>query len=678
MIRILVLEDDDHFRRVLADALGDEGYSVASCASGDEAVNKARQEEFALIVSDIKMKGMDGLGAVSLIQSLQPEMSSLVITGFADTVEQVRADNLCLDGFLKKPFDLDVFLDRVEALLKKQASLKSEVLASAGRLKWLRWINEREGNRLDKLPHISWSELIRITRSLSCQLGIDGFETERLLSGQLWFASRTESEEYSIPVVFRDVLGPDSQGLLSEASSALSTLYSQSPREVPESLLAMIEDLKDRASDAGIVDTNLLATAQLLFQRGDYDSCEKALNDFFASELAFGRNRIKGQVLRAHLFLRSERPEKARQTVRRMIESARQDGPFALSEACLAAGLFLLQQGAFGEAIACYREAGQACLTLNFKQEAAACLLTGELLEAPKMTRPLAERLIGFASPSFHQCLASFRSTFNLVLRRWDLDFDKISKIQTAESRVVPQARVELYSLGGFKVLCNGQEVLKPWWRSSKARQLFCYLALDRSRLSEESLIEQFWPGDPTKGRNNLYTAASYIRGAFRKAGLKTEPLERSSGSLEIARDLLIWHDCSELLAAKKSGNLAASRRAIALYNGSFLPDCYMDWAEQTKRQVDDAVLEMSLDLAEEALENERMSEALECGRTALSLSPCLDKAHVVVMTALYKQQRYLELVRHYESCQQTYRLELDNSPPVEVERLYHQARLLG
>ena len=91
---------------------------------------------------------------------------------------------------------------------------------------------------------------------------------------------------------------------------------------------------------------------------------------------------------------------------------------------------------------------------------------------------------------------------------------------------------------------------------------------------------------------------------------------------------------------------------------------------------VDESVLEVSLEVARQALQEGRLSEAVESGRAALSVSPCLDEAHIIVMESLLKQSRFLEVLRHYESLQQTYTLELDAPPPIAVERIYQRARL--
>ena len=676
MAKILVLEDDEHFRGVLIEALKDEGYQVVGCGSGDEAVERARHEEFTLVVADVKMRGMDGLGAVSLIQSLQPEVRSLVVTGYADTIEMARADNLCLDGFLKKPFDLDDLLDQVEKLVEKQVDVGAEVRAEAKRLEWARWINEREGERLGPVGELSSFELLRVAREVCSRVGLSGFEGEQLVSALLWSADSSNAGR-TCPEPLQRFIGPE-KGLEGEVCSALRSLLGHPPAQTtPAYLLALVEEVKEQEpAELSGSEKALVETARLLFQRGDYSACEKALDQFFLSNAALGRERIRAQTLRAHIYTRSNRTEEAYRTVRRMMESARQDGPLALSEAALAAGFFLLQKEQLSDAVTCYTTAAEACENLGMTLEAELCELVRDLLSVPRLNESFRERVSRLRQPRYQKILTTFRPTLDLVFARWKSSLDGALAEAGERGGFSSVPRIELFTLGRFRVVCHGREIPNTWWRSKKARELFAYLALDSCRLAEETLLEQFWPGDPTKARNNLYTAASYIRAALRKAGLETDPLERAGGSLELSSQISVWHDCQELLVARGAETMAERRRALTLYNGSFLPDCYLEWAERIKRMVDESVLEVSLEVARQALQEGRLSEAVESGRAALSVSPCLDEAHIVVMESLLKQSRFLEVLRHYESLQQTYTLELDAPPPIAVERLYQRARL--
>lgn len=108
--RILVIEDDDALREDLVVLLRYEGYFVQACASGLDALEMAHQQNFDLVVSDVRMAGMDGLETLERLQQQQPSVATLVISGYTAEVDSIRAVRLGVGDYLKKPFDLGDFL----------------------------------------------------------------------------------------------------------------------------------------------------------------------------------------------------------------------------------------------------------------------------------------------------------------------------------------------------------------------------------------------------------------------------------------------------------------------------------------------------------------------------------------------------------------------------------------
>ena len=95
--------------------------------------------------------GLDGLEALAQARQYQQNVGSLVISGYTSEAETLRALNLEVGGFLKKPFPLDEFIRRVEELLreKERARRYSEGQASLGR--GLLWALERLGQAYPEL-----------------------------------------------------------------------------------------------------------------------------------------------------------------------------------------------------------------------------------------------------------------------------------------------------------------------------------------------------------------------------------------------------------------------------------------------------------------------------------------------------------------------------------------------
>ncbi|MBA7471010.1 Sensor histidine kinase RcsC [subsurface metagenome] len=119
--QILIIEDDEAFRKTLTNLLKKEGYSVTGVSDGFQAIELAKKSLFELIIADVRLpKGMDGIEAVSIIKGIRPEIKVIVIiiTGYTDENAPVRALRMGVDDYLYKPFKMEVFLHSVERNIK--------------------------------------------------------------------------------------------------------------------------------------------------------------------------------------------------------------------------------------------------------------------------------------------------------------------------------------------------------------------------------------------------------------------------------------------------------------------------------------------------------------------------------------------------------------------------------
>ncbi|MEW6282884.1 MAG: response regulator, partial [Candidatus Eremiobacterota bacterium] len=81
--RILILEDDEALRTLLSAILEEQGYAVVAVDRALDAIQQARQAPFDLVVADIRMEGMSGLDALQVMKEHQPEVGSIVVTGYS-------------------------------------------------------------------------------------------------------------------------------------------------------------------------------------------------------------------------------------------------------------------------------------------------------------------------------------------------------------------------------------------------------------------------------------------------------------------------------------------------------------------------------------------------------------------------------------------------------------------
>jgi two-component system NtrC family response regulator len=110
---ILVVDDDPSLRRVVVYQLEQEGYRVASAASGAEAVEAVRGGGVDLVITDVMMPGMDGLELVDRVRASAPDVVPIVITAHGDVAIAVRAMQSGAFDFVEKPFTRERLLASV-------------------------------------------------------------------------------------------------------------------------------------------------------------------------------------------------------------------------------------------------------------------------------------------------------------------------------------------------------------------------------------------------------------------------------------------------------------------------------------------------------------------------------------------------------------------------------------
>jgi DNA-binding NtrC family response regulator len=105
--KILVIDDDISFRRVLEYNLQEEGYQVLTAASGEEGMRLFDEQRPELVITDMKMPGMDGLQVLKGIRERSPETLVIIITAFGAVDAAVGAMKLGAYDYITKPFNRD-------------------------------------------------------------------------------------------------------------------------------------------------------------------------------------------------------------------------------------------------------------------------------------------------------------------------------------------------------------------------------------------------------------------------------------------------------------------------------------------------------------------------------------------------------------------------------------------
>jgi DNA-binding response OmpR family regulator len=120
MARILVAEDDDNVRAFVTRALVHMGHEVTEAEDGGIAAEICveRNGDFDLLLSDIKMPVMDGIGLALTVAAQFPTLTIMLMTGFADQRERAHGLEALIYDVVPKPFSLQVLLEKVDDALR--------------------------------------------------------------------------------------------------------------------------------------------------------------------------------------------------------------------------------------------------------------------------------------------------------------------------------------------------------------------------------------------------------------------------------------------------------------------------------------------------------------------------------------------------------------------------------
>lgn len=118
-IQVLVVEDEQEIRELMALHLLRQGYRVTECSSAEEALNEMNRQIFHVYVLDWMLPGLSGVEIVDKIKAKNPQASVLMVTAKAEPNDIVSGLEKGADDYLTKPFNPSVFLARIKALLRR-------------------------------------------------------------------------------------------------------------------------------------------------------------------------------------------------------------------------------------------------------------------------------------------------------------------------------------------------------------------------------------------------------------------------------------------------------------------------------------------------------------------------------------------------------------------------------
>ncbi|MDR9501439.1 MAG: sigma-54 dependent transcriptional regulator [Desulfurivibrionaceae bacterium] len=125
-VEILVVDDEEVALKNLCYVLKKEGYKVTAAKSGKQALSSLEQQEFALVLTDLKMPQVDGMQVLKRVRALYPKTEVIMITGFSSVDSAIEALKAGAYHYISKPFQLDEVRKVVREAVEK-FTLKNEV-----------------------------------------------------------------------------------------------------------------------------------------------------------------------------------------------------------------------------------------------------------------------------------------------------------------------------------------------------------------------------------------------------------------------------------------------------------------------------------------------------------------------------------------------------------------------
>ncbi|MFC1739103.1 response regulator transcription factor [Planctomycetota bacterium] len=124
---VFFVDDDAGIRKLISEELEGINCRVSCFANGADCLEQLGEQNCNLLITDVKMPGMDGLTLLSKARRVAPWVSVMVITGYGDVPMAVRTLKLGAIDFIQKPLERHSFLRKVESILERESFTDSSV-----------------------------------------------------------------------------------------------------------------------------------------------------------------------------------------------------------------------------------------------------------------------------------------------------------------------------------------------------------------------------------------------------------------------------------------------------------------------------------------------------------------------------------------------------------------------
>lgn len=112
--KILLVDDEEEFTKILAERMATRGLEVDTVASGTEALDQSRQKPYDAVVLDMAMPEMDGIETLKKLLDENPDLQVIFLTGKATLEKGIEAVKLGALDFLEKPVKLEILIEKIK------------------------------------------------------------------------------------------------------------------------------------------------------------------------------------------------------------------------------------------------------------------------------------------------------------------------------------------------------------------------------------------------------------------------------------------------------------------------------------------------------------------------------------------------------------------------------------
>ncbi len=170
-IRILIVDDDEDICAYMQTMLVSAGYEVCTLPDPTLAIEEIRAKDYHVLIIDLMMPKMDGIELIKRIRKVDSDIAVVVFTGYPSVETAIDALKLNVSDYVKKPFDINAFRDKIAEILKKKGLLvnpEEELHRTIGKtIRGLRKDEKLTLKQLSRRTGLSVSLLSQIERAES-------------------------------------------------------------------------------------------------------------------------------------------------------------------------------------------------------------------------------------------------------------------------------------------------------------------------------------------------------------------------------------------------------------------------------------------------------------------------------------------------------------------------------